>query len=152
MKKVNAKNTASPAYAKILRTIEKEGICPFCWKNFLIHHTRPIIAKGRHWLLTENFNPYPGTTHHLLVVSKHHVAHFKDLPPAAHKELFAILAPELERRKIRGGGLFMRFGDGDYTMSSVGHLHAQLIVGVRRGKNTELLLAPLGFKKKQKGS
>lgn len=150
MKKVNTKNTTSPTYAKVLETIRKEGICPFCWQNFLKHHTKPIIKKGRHWLLTENFNPYPGTTHHLLVVSKHHVTHFKDLPPAAYNELFTLITPELARRKIKGGGLFMRFGDSDYNMSSVGHLHAQLIVGVKRGSDTELLLAPLGFKKKAK--
>lgn len=149
MKKVNVQNTVSPTYAKVLNQIKKEGICPFCWENFLKHHTRPIIAKGRHWLLTENFNPYPGTTHHLLLVAKKHVAHFEELSPAAHAELFSLLAPELKKRRIKGGGLFMRFGDGDYTFSSVGHLHAQVIVGVKRGKDTEMLLAPLGFKRKK---
>jgi diadenosine tetraphosphate (Ap4A) HIT family hydrolase len=150
MKKVNPKNTRSKGYAQVLKRIQKDKVCPFCTAHFLKYHTRPILKNGRHWILTENFNPYPGTTHHLLVVSKKHVAHFKDLPPAAHAELFAILAPELKRRGIKGGGLFMRFGDGDYNFSSVGHLHAQLIVGVKRGTNTELLLAPLGFKKKSK--
>ena len=148
MKKVNVQNTISTTYAKVLKRIHKEGICPFCWQNFLRHHTRPIISKGRHWLLTDNFSPYPGTTHHLLIVSKYHVSHFSELPPAAHKELFAIITPELTRRKVQGGGLFMRFGNGSYNMSSVGHLHAQVIVGVKRGKNTEMLMAPLGFKKK----
>lgn len=149
MKRVNAKNTSSKQYAAVLRKIEKENICPFCWENFLTHHTRPIIEKGRYWLLTENFNPYPGTTQHLLLVSKKHVTHFKDLPTAAFAELFRLVEPELKKRGVKGGGLFMRFGDSDYNFSSVGHLHAQLIVGVKRGKDTELLLAPLGFKKKQ---
>lgn len=148
MKKVNVKNTKSKQYAAVLRQIQKDKVCPFCTKHFLKYHTRPILKNGRHWILTENFNPYPGTTHHLLLVSKKHVTHFDALSPAAHAELFAILAPELKKRKIKGGGLFMRFGDGDHTFSTVSHLHAQLIVGVKRGKNTEALLAPLGFKKK----
>jgi len=146
MKKVNVKNTISKKYADVLRKIQKDEVCPFCEKHFLKYHTRPIIKNGRHWILTENFNPYEGATHHLLVVSKKHVAHFGDLSPAAHAELFSILLPELKRRQIKGGGLFMRFGDTDYNFSSVGHLHAQLLVGVKRGKGTELLLAPLGFK------
>ncbi|KKW32409.1 MAG: hypothetical protein UY78_C0039G0005 [Parcubacteria group bacterium GW2011_GWA1_53_13] len=150
MKRVNIKNTRSKKYAAVLRKIERDKVCPFCTKYFLKYHTRPIIKNGRHWILTENFNPYPGTTHHLLVVSKKHVTHFKDLPPAAHAEIFAILAPELKKRGIKGGGIFMRFGDTDYNFSSVGHLHAQLIVGVKRGKHTELLLAPLGYKTKKK--
>lgn len=151
MKRVNVKNTVSKKYAAVLRKIEKDKVCPFCEEHFLKYHTRPILAKGRHWILTENFNPYPGTTHHLLAVSRKHVTHFEDLTSAAHAELFSLLVPELRRRGIKGGGLFMRFGDGDYNFSSVGHLHAQLIVGVKRGKNTELLLAPLGFKKKKRG-
>lgn len=148
MKTVNLKNTRSKGYAAVLRQIEKDNVCPFCTKHFLKYHTRPILKNGRHWILTENFNPYPGTTHHLLLVSKKHVTHFGDLSAAAHAELFAILLPELKKRKIKGGGLFMRFGDSEHNFSSVGHLHAQLVVGTKRGKNTELLLVPLGFKKK----
>ncbi len=148
MKQVNIKNTQSKTYASVLKRIQKDKVCPFCTEHFLKYHTRPIIKNGRHWILTENFSPYPGTKHHLLVVSKKHVNHFLELSPAAQAELFAILTPELKKRDIKGGGLFMRFGDTDYTHSSVGHLHAQLVVGVKRGKNTEMLLVPLGNKKK----
>lgn len=149
MKRVNVRNTRSKKYAAVLKRIEKDNVCPFCEAYFLKYHTRPILKKGRYWILTENFNPYPGTTHHLLLVSRTHVTHFDKLSPAARAELFSLFAAELKKRKVRGGGLFMRFGDSDYNFSSVGHLHAQLVVGVRRGKGTELLLAPLGFKKKK---
>lgn len=148
MKRVNVKNTTSASYAAVLRQIEKDKVCPFCKEHFLKYHTRPIISIGRHWILTENFKPYPGTKHHLLLVSKKHVTHFKDLPKGAYVELFTTLPAELQRRKIKGGGLFMRFGDTHYTFSSVGHLHAQLVSGVRGSKDTEALLVPLGFKRK----
>jgi len=147
MKSVNVKNTRSEKYASVLRKIQKDNVCPFCEEHFLKYHTKPIIKNGKYWILTENFNPYPGTKHHLLVVSKRHVQHFKDLSPAAYVELFEIVQPELERRGIKGAGLFMRFGDTNFNFSSVAHLHAQIISGVRRGKNTELLMAPLGYKK-----
>lgn len=150
MKKVRVENTRSKGYANVLKRIEKDGVCPFCEKHFLKYHTRPILKKGRHWILTENFNPYPGTTHHLLVVARKHVTHFSKLPKGAYAELFSLLSSEVKRRNIKGGGLFMRFGDSDYNFSSVGHLHAQLLVGVKRGKGTELLLAPLGFMRKKK--
>ncbi|MFM2330953.1 MAG: hypothetical protein RLZZ26_460 [Candidatus Parcubacteria bacterium] len=148
MKRVDVQNTKSKKYAKVLRTISKDGVCPFCEDHFLKYHTRPILATGKHWTLTENFNPYPGTTTHLLAVSRKHISHFEDLSAPACAELFSLFARELKKRKIKGGGLFMRFGDSAYTFSTVGHLHGQLIVGVKRGKNTEPLLAPLGFKKK----
>lgn len=148
MKKVSVRNTTSKQYATILKRIEKDKVCPFCEEHFLTYHTRPIIKKGKHWILTENFTPYAGTTQHLLLVSRKHVEHFDELTAAAQAELFALLGPEVKRRKMKGGSLFMRFGDGDYTHSSVRHLHAHVVVGVKRGKDTEALLAPLGFKKR----
>ena len=151
MKKVNVKNTKSAGYAAVLRQIQKDRVCPFCEKHFLKYHTRPILKKSKYWILTENFRPYPGTTHHLLVVSRKHIDHFDKLSAAAQADLFSILAPEVRKRRIKGGGLFMRFGDTDYNFSSVQHLHAQLVVGIKQSKNTELLLAPLGYKKKGTG-
>ena len=147
-KTVHIENTSDDSYAKVLQKIQEEGICPFCEENFLKHHTKPIIFKGEHWILTENFKPYPGTTNHLLIVSRVHVHHFKELPDVALTEFFRIVVPELEKRGIVGGGIFMRFGDTDFTFSSVGHLHGQLVVGVKRDHNTEPLLVPLGNKKK----
>ncbi len=148
MKKVTVRNTNSKKYAAVLRRIEKDNVCPFCTKHFLKYHTRPIIKNGKHWILTDNFSPYPGATHQLLAVAKKHVNHFESLSPAARAELFSLFAAEVKKRKIKGGGMFMRFGDSDYNSSTVRHLHAQLITGVKRSKNTEVLAAPLAFKKK----
>lgn len=148
MSNVHPGNTASEDYAKVLNEIEEGGFCPFCREHLFKHHTKPILTEGDYWILTENFKPYPGTMHHLLAIAKEHVTHFKDLEPAAYQELFALVEAELERRGIEGGGLFMRFGNSDYNFSSVAHLHAQVVVGVKRDEDTELLLVPLGFKKK----
>ena len=117
-------------------------------EHFLKYHTRPIIKEGRYWVLTENFEPYKGSKHHLLAVSKKHVRHFEKLPSAAQAELFKLFGDEARKRKILGGSLFMRFGDTDYTGGSVEHLHAQLVSGGKRGKDKRPLITYLGYSTK----
>jgi diadenosine tetraphosphate (Ap4A) HIT family hydrolase len=146
-KTVNVANARSSSYAQVLKRITKDGVCPFCEKHFLTYHTRPIIRKGKFWILTENFHPYEGAKHHLLAVSRKHVEHFEKLPKGALDELFSLFKREARSRGIKGGSVFMRFGDTDYTGSSVKHLHAHLISGAKRSKSTELLLVPLSNKR-----
>jgi ATP adenylyltransferase len=148
MKRVNVSNARSKDYADVLRKIVRDKVCPFCTEHFLTYHTKPIIKKTKHWILTENFKPYAGTKHHLLLVSKRHIEHFSELSGTAQKEMFALFDAELKKRRVRGGTLLMRFGDTDYTGASVGHLHAQLVSGVKRGKHTEPLLTAIGVKLK----
>ena len=114
------------------------------------YHTRPIIKEGRYWVITENFEPYKGSKHHLLAVSKKHVQHFEKLSPAAQAELFKLFGDETRRRKILGGALFMRFGNTDYTGGTVEHLHSQLISGGKRGEGKEPLIPYLGYSTKKK--
>lgn len=145
------KRTVNLAHARtsfqrtVMKQIVRDKVCPFCMEHFLKYHTKPIIREGRYWVLTENFEPSKGSKHHLLAVSKKHVRHFKELPPAAQSELFKLFGDELHKRKIPGGTLFMRFGDTDYTGGTVEHLHAQLVSGDKRGKNKEPLITYLGY-------
>jgi ATP adenylyltransferase len=136
----------------VMRRIARDKVCPFCMKHFLKYHTKPILRSGKYWVLTENFQPYEGSKHHLLAVSKKHTTHFGKLPSAAQAELFGLMAAELKKRKVPGGALFMRFGDTDYTGGSVEHLHAQLVSGAKRGKGKETLTIYLGYKVKSKKS
>lgn len=129
-----------------MRRIQRDKVCPFCMKHFLKYHTKPILMNGKHWVLTENFQPYEGATHHLLAVSKKHTTRFENLSPAAQSELFKLFGAELRKRRVKGGALFMRFGDTEYTGGSVEHLHAQLVSGTRRGKGKEALTVYLGYK------
>lgn len=115
-------------------------------KHFLKYHTKPILRSGKYWVLSENFEPYEGSTHHLLAVSKKHTTHFENLSPAAQAELFKLFSAELRARKVKGAAIFMRFGDTDYTGGSVEHLHAQLLVGAKRAKNRERLTLYFGYK------
>lgn len=143
---VNLKHARTDFQRDVMKRIAKDKVCPFCEEHFLKYHTRPIIKKGKHWTLTENFAPYPGSKHHLLAVSRKHVRNFAELSSAAHAELFLLFAHESKKRGIKGGTVFMRFGDTDYTGGSVEHLHAQLVSGVRRGPKSEMLMTGISYK------
>lgn len=146
---VNLSHARTPFQRAVMQKIVRDNVCPFCMEHFLKYHTKPIIKEGRHWILTENFEPYKGSKHHLLAVSKRHAQRFEKLTPAAHAELFKLFGDEARRRKIPGGALFMRFGDTDYTGGTVEHLHAQLISGGKRGKGAEPLITYLGYSTKK---
>lgn len=118
-------------------------------EHFLKYHTKPIIKDGKYWVLTENFAPYKGSKHHLLAVTKKHVQHFDTLSPAAQAELFKLVGDEARKRGIKGGALFMRFGDTDYTGGSVEHLHAQLVSGGKRGKDKKPITTYIGYSAKK---
>lgn len=142
---VNLSHARTSFQKNVMKRIRRDGVCPFCVKHFLKYHTKPIIKTGKHWILTENFQPYEGSRHHLLAVSKKHTSRFEKLSPAAHAELFALFAKELQKRTMKGGTLFMRFGDTDYTGGTVEHLHVQLISGGKGGRGKVPLTTYLGY-------
>jgi ATP adenylyltransferase len=146
-KAVNLSHARTDFQRKVMEQIAKDKVCPFCEKHFLKYHTKPILKKGKHWILTSNFQPYIGTKHHLLAVSRKHTTTFANLPSAAHAELFKLFADEGKKRGIQGGGIFMRYGDTDYTGATVSHLHAHLITGAKRGKGKEMQYVMLGYKR-----
>lgn len=143
---VNISHARTDFQKKVMEQIKRDKVCPFCEKHFLTYHTKPIIKRGKYWLLTENFQPYEGSKHHLLLVSRKHITHFEALSSAAQAELFSLTASELKARKIVGGTLLMRFGDTDYTGGSVEHLHAQVISGAKRTPGRDMLLTAIGYK------
>ncbi len=143
---VNLKHARTKFQREVMEKIVRDKVCPFCEPNFLKYHTKPIIKRGKHWTLTENFAPYDGSKHHLLAVSRMHVRSFTELSAAARAELFALFARESKKRGIKGGTVFMRFGDTDYTGGSVEHLHAQLVSGVRRSPKSEFLVTGISYK------
>ncbi len=143
---VNLKHARTQFQRDVMEKIVRDKVCPFCEEHFLKYHTRPIIKRGKYWTLTENFQPYPGARHHLLIVSRKHVTDFSQLSSSAQAEMFKLFADECKKRGIKGGTVFMRFGNTDYTGGTVEHLHAQLVTGVRRGKNSEPLVTGISYK------
>ncbi|OGG47323.1 hypothetical protein A2671_01420 [Candidatus Kaiserbacteria bacterium RIFCSPHIGHO2_01_FULL_49_13] len=143
---VNLSHARTSFQREVMERIAQDKVCPFCEKHFLKYHTKPILKKGNYWILTENFQPYKGSKHHLLLVSRKHTTHFADLAPKAILELFALCAAEVKKRHLKGATLLMRFGDTDYTGGTVEHLHVQLIAGGKRGLNKEPLVTYIGYR------
>jgi ATP adenylyltransferase len=105
-----------------MRRLEAERVCVFCAP----HHAEPIL-EGEHWYVVENDFPYAGTTAHLLIVPRVHVASFDELPDEAGAELWSI------RRALKGRldpvatATVERSGDMRYNGGSVEHLHVHFV-------------------------
>ena len=112
-----------------MEDIKQEGHCPFCREHLAKYHKNPILKEGKYWLLTENQWPYVKVKQQLLAIYKTHIEHISQIDPKAGSELFSMFADEAKKRKIKGGGVALRFGsskDGNYG-SSVLHIHAHLV-------------------------
>lgn len=147
MAHVNLHHARTDFQRAIMQRIQKDKVCPFCEEHFLKYHTKPVIKKGKYWILTENFQPYTGTKHHLLAVSRRHVQSFEELKAPAQSELFKLFAAEAKKRNIKGGGIFMRFGSSDFSGGTVEHLHAQLISGGKRDGKKKPILTALAYER-----
>ena len=131
MKKyINPEHVRKDEQKIVMNEIAKQNHCPFCTDNLLKYHKKPILKKGKYWIITDNQWPYDKIKHQLLAIYKDHIEHLNDMNPKAGEELIRLFQEEIDKRKIPGGGLAMRFGglnkDGSYG-NTVFHLHAHLI-------------------------
>lgn len=143
----NANIVKRAEYASTLDAIIAEGFCPFCEKHFFKHHRKPIIFSNKQWFVTENSWPYEGVTHHFLFVTRSHVEKAENLSPAAWTDLQKLHKKIVQRYTLKGATFMMRSGDTKFTGATVNHLHAHLVVGKARTKNTKRIEALIGFKK-----
>ena len=144
----NARTRARGDYAQALAKIEADGICPFCEAHLPKHHTKPILFRNEHWLVTENAWPYDGTRHQFVLIYREHIESAEELPPAAWESLGSAYRQLVAEYRIEGATLILRTGKTDFTGASVAHLHAQVISGGRREADSELIRALVGFKAK----
>ena len=149
-RQVDAKNAAimkRSDYAQTLDAIIAGGFCPFCEEHLFKHHQRPLIYKSKHWLVTENAWPYKGSRFHFLFITREHVEATEDLSPAAWTDLQKLYKKLVLENDIKGATLMIRSGDTRFTGASVNHLHAHLVTGSPRTKNTKPIKVPVSFKK-----
>lgn len=145
---MHTENARVKEQAEQMKNIERAGICPFCRKHFEENHKAPILWESKYWLLTKNDYPYEGAQIHLLIVSKRHIEHVTDVSFRASMNLFLLLRWTCNKFSIRGGSFLMRFGNMHYTGATIAHLHAHIIVGVKKNKNTNPLRAKIGYANK----
>lgn len=114
-------------YSNVISQIQKDGVCPFCPEQLSKYHKNPIIEETKHWLVTNNMYPYKNAKHHILLIHKEHIGTIQEISPAAWTDLQEIFLRAIERSKIPGGTLVLRFGDTKFTGASVTHLHANIV-------------------------
>ncbi|MDO8183728.1 MAG: HIT domain-containing protein [bacterium] len=133
---INSIHSRRGKYAKLLKQIEQDGVCPLCPKYLSKYHQKPIIKTGKYWLLTENQNPYEGLKYHFLVIHKKHKVNLTDLKSTDFSDLLNLFSWATKKYKLPAGSILLRFGDGHYNGASVNHLHAHLMTGgpYKKGK------------------
>ena len=142
---LNSKHARTDEQFALMKKIERDGVCPFCKEHFLTYHPKPIIKETDWWFVTENINPYKNTKlHYIFVYKREHITLPTEMSGEAAQDLFSSINWVIEKNKLIGGSVFMRFGDTDYTGSSVNHLHAHLIVGDIENPNYERIRVKLG--------
>ena len=125
-KLVDLENARYDDQREIMKQIQEEGYCPFCIEHYQ-KNNEAILHEGEYWYFVKNKWPYENTKQHFLLITKKHIETFAELSAAARDELFEMSAEAIEKYKIPGGALALRFGDTDYSGGSVQHLHAQLV-------------------------
>lgn len=142
-------NARTKEQQELMKKIEADGVCSFCYAHFKKYHPEPVIKENDSWLLTTNMSPYEGTKYHFFFVYKpDHKINISDMSREESADLFELVSWVTTEHNIEAGSFFMRFGIGGYNGSSVEHLHAHLIVGEKQSEDTEALRVKLGYKNK----
>lgn len=132
-------------YAKVIKTIQTKGKCPFCPDNF-IYHKNPVLKKTGNWFITLNSWPYKNSKYHFLIIGLKHKEKFSSLKLADLGSVMNLISWAEKKYKIKGGGLILRFGDTALTGATVCHLHFHLIVPRinKKTKQAKTVCFPIG--------
>lgn len=117
----------NPRYRRQLERFERAGTCPFCPEQFPLLR-KPILHKAGQWFVVWNTHKYKNSRRHLLIVSRQHKESLQDLSPRDLADVIRLVRRLAKTYAIRGGGLFLRFGDTRFTGATVKHLHFHLVV------------------------
>lgn len=149
---LNHSNIRSEIQAKRMRLAEETNLCPFCKEGLKKIHQKKILMRNKSWILTESAFPYEGTAQHYLILPIKHITKVSEISKKSWLDFGELFTKTIKMRKIKGGGIFMRFGEMTMNGSSVEHLHAQVLSGEvdenYPKENRESLRVKLGYKKK----
>ncbi len=112
-----------------MRRLEAAGICLFCPAALRDHARQRVAFETRHWMVTPNAFPYPGTARHLLVIPKQHANDLLDLEDGALADFWAALREVRARYDLDHYGLGVRNGNCSFTGATIAHVHAHVLVG-----------------------
>lgn len=149
---VNFKNTRSKNQVLRMEKSFKNKMCIFCKEGLKKIHKLPILKVNDSFSVTNNAFPYEGARKQILIIPKRHISNVTELSKKEWEDLKNIIDWVIKKEKIKGGGLFLRFGDNKYNGGTLEHLHFQIIVGdsddTEKEEKREKLKVTLGWKKK----
>lgn len=134
---VDIAHARSDEYRRALTQIAQDGNCPapYC-QDKADYHTHEIDDSAQYWRVTQNSFNYKDARLKFLIIHKVHIENILDMTLSAWTELHDIVRRLVAEHDIKGATLMMRFGDKSFTGGSVTHLHAHLIAGYPRAKNS----------------
>jgi len=127
--KLNLRNARSRNQKKRMTLSVKNDICIFCKDGLKTIHKKPILKENNNFLVTENAFSYTGTSYHLLIIPKRHIVNLIEFKSEEWAVLQEIINWVIQKKRIKGGSLFLRFGDNKYNGGTIPHLHFQIILG-----------------------
>ncbi|KND46730.1 MAG: hypothetical protein AB201_02740 [Parcubacteria bacterium C7867-006] len=135
-----------------MQEAEKKNECFFCI-DFTSRGASGKIWENPFWFVKPNDYPYNGAEHHYLVVAQRHVTEIRELSTHEKLALFEAVEWIKNRFELDGFSVFVRSGNMRRTAATIDHLHFHVIVGGEKvgdekNKLEDLIVAPVGFKKK----
>ena len=109
--------------------LDAAGICLFCPEHLARHEQQRIVLSTRHWTVTPNRFPYPGTSLHMLLIPDQHARDLLELSDEVRADFWVALAAVAEASELRYYGLGVRNGDCRLTGATIEHVHAHVLVG-----------------------
>jgi diadenosine tetraphosphate (Ap4A) HIT family hydrolase len=109
--------------------LDAAGICLFCPEYLASHPRQRIAFSTRHWTVTPNEFPYPGTRLHVLLVPHQHASDLLELSDEVRADFWVALAAVAEASELRYYGLGVRNGECQFTGATISHVHAHVLVG-----------------------
>jgi len=116
------------------------AVCKFCHPQSM---TNKPLRYGKYWYVKKNDFAADNTQGMFVLVSRKHISNTqpKKIATAMMREAWQLALWVIEKYKMPGGALVMRFGDPQYHAGTMDHLHINLIFPKGRGKKCIVVLA-----------
>jgi diadenosine tetraphosphate (Ap4A) HIT family hydrolase len=132
-----------------MERLASERVCLFC-KAHLVEKNNPVEYDNGGWSVAKNDFPYPGSVISMLLISNRHVASPDELTAGEWMRFGDAIAWLNHNYNIKGASLLMRYGEMEFNGSSIQHLHAHVVVGIKHDPSDpgqESLKIRIGTKK-----
>ena len=117
------RNSRSTAQREHMENTVGKGVCPFCQIDPELNH---IIMAGKFWNVWHNPFPYRYRRNHMILALKEHIVDVREMTSEMWAELGDLVKQVTRELGIEAGAVVMRFGDSQFTGSTLQHLHVHI--------------------------